>query len=298
MNILVTGAAGFIGKNLVGELKKSHNRIYTLDKLDAVGIDFVVDITNEYDLLEVFKKVNFDKVVHLAGKAGVRESKSNPNSYIHNNIIGFTNVLECCIKTNVKQVIYASSSSVYGEEYGLSEEDKCDKQLSIYAVTKKCNENLAYTYSHNYGIKTTGLRFFSVFGLGMRQDLMIYKILDSLMNNKPITVYGDGTQERDFTYIHTILQTIHKLVEDEQENNYEVYNLGNEKPMSLKYVIDYISASLHKVPNIIYVNSDSQDCKKTCSDNTKIKEKYGDIIQWDFEEGINKYIHQFKDSYL
>ena len=292
MKILVTGSSGFIGNNLVNYLKETtNNEIYTLDKVNNGNTDFVCNILESTEVFKIFKKYKFDKVIHLAAKAGVRESGKLPHLYISNNIVAFQIILDACVEYGVKHLIYASSSSVYGNNSGEDEESKCDEQLSVYAVTKKENENMAYVYSHNYGLKTTGLRFFSVFGYGMREDLAIYKFVHRILNYQPIEVYGDGTQERDYTPIKYVCEYIRFLIDYEQENNFEIYNLGNgqQKPISVSELIESIQEITNIHPQIIYLPRDKQDVDTTNANDFKIRSLFTPE-EITFKEELTKYI--------
>lgn len=300
MKILITGAAGFIGNNLTKYLKETTNHeIFTLDIKDNGNIDFVVDIKNYNEIFDIFKTNEFDKVIHLAGKPGVRESGKKPYLYIDNNIIGFQIILDACVEYKVKQLIYASSSSIYGNQDGDDENSKCDAQHSIYAVTKKENENMAYVYSHNYNLKTTGLRLFSVFGYGMREDLAIYKFVYNVFHYKPIEVYGDGTQERDYTPIKYVCEYIRYLIDNEQENNFEIYNLGNgeQSPISVNKLIEMIQEITNISPKVIYLPENSQDVQKTCANDFKIRTLFTPK-ELSFREELTKYIDYMSKNSL
>lgn len=300
MKILITGAAGFIGNNLTKYLKETTNHeIFTLDIKDNGNIDFVVDIKNYNEIFDIFKTNEFDKVIHLAGKPGVRESGKKPYLYIDNNIIGFQIILDACVEYKVKQLIYASSSSIYGNQDGDDENSKCDAQHSVYAVTKKENENMAYVYSHNYNLKTTGLRLFSVFGYGMREDLAIYKFVYNVFHYKPIEVYGDGTQERDYTPIKYICEYIRYLIDNEQENNFEIYNLGNgeQSPISVNKLIEMIQEITSISPRVIYLPENPQDVQKTCANDFKIRTLFTPK-ELSFREELTKYIDYMSKNSL
>lgn len=300
MKILITGSSGFIGNNLYNYLI-NHTKydIYTLDIKDNNHTNFVCDIINYKLINKIFNENKFDKVIHLAAIAGVRESGSHPYRYLINNIIGFQVILDACIKYKVKQIIYASSSSVYGDLTNENEEAKCDKQHSVYAVTKKENENMAYVYSHNYNLKTTGLRLFSVFGYGMREDLAIYKFIYNIFHYKPIEVYGDGTQERDYTPIKYVCEYIKYLIDNEQENNFEIYNLGNgeQSPISVNKLIEMIQEITSISPKVIYLPENSQDVQKTCANDLKIRTLFTPE-ELSFREELTKYIDYMSKNSL
>ena len=289
MRILITGSSGFIGNNLVKFLSNYDYELFTLDLVDNGHTDFICDITDNKKIDDIFREYRFDKVIHLAASAGVRQSLSEPYKYIRNNVIGFQSILESCVKNDVKQLIYASSSSVYGNLSGCDEKTKCDEQLSVYAVTKKENENMAYVYSHNYNLKTTGLRFFSVFGDGIRKDLAIYKFVDNIINDKELEVYGDGTQERDYTPVRYICEYIKYFIDNEQETDYEIYNIGSQHPISVNELINTISEITQIQPKVVYLQENKQDVKRTYADDSKIRQLYipKPIT---FKEGLGEYI--------
>lgn len=291
MKILITGASGFIGRNLKDFLSKFDYDIYTLDIVSDGCIDFVCDIRKYDKINKIFKEHQFDKVIHLAAKAGVRRSGIDPYIYLTTNIIGFNVILDACARNNVKQLIYASSSSVYGNIDGENEDAKCDEQVSVYAVTKKENENMAYAYSHNYGIKTTGLRFFSVFGKWMRDDLAIHKFTRRILNGDKIEVYGDGLQERDYTPVMHICKYIKYLIDNDQENAYEIYNIGSGSkcPVSVNELIKKIEDITGIEANVEYMSENKQDVKRTCADDTKIRKLY-DPEKISFDNELKKFI--------
>ena len=299
MKILITGASGFIGKHINKYLSNYKDyEIYTLDIVSDGYTNFICDIVDHEKIDKIFKENKFDKVVHLAASAGVRESGLHPYRYLRNNIIGFQSILDACVNNDVKQIIYASSSSVYGNLDGENEEAKCDSQLSVYAVTKKENENMAYVYSHNYGIKTTGLRLFSIFGYGMRQDLAIYKFVYKSLHYEPLEVYGDGSQERDYTPIRYVCEYIKYLIDNNQENNFEIYNLGNgnQCPISVNKLIEQIQEITGIHSKVIYLPENSQDVQKTCANDFKIRTLFTPE-EITFREELTKYIDYMMKTY-
>lgn len=271
--ILVTGVAGFIGSFLAKELLVKGNTIVGIDNLnDYYDVDLkkerlkIVqefenfefingDISNKSEVLEVFARYKPDLVVNLAAQAGVRYSISNPDVYIQSNIIGFYNILEACRKFPVKHLLYASSSSVYGnnKKVPFEETDRVDNPVSLYAATKKSNELIAETYSHLYNIPISGLRFFTVYGPMGRPDMAYFKFTDRYFKGEPIKIYNDGNFEndlyRDFTYIDDIIGGITALLDKppvlNNKNSYhEVYNIGNSNPEKLMHFIESLEKAL------------------------------------------------------
>lgn len=299
MKILITGSSGFIGNNLVEYLKKTTDyQIFTLDKVNNGNTDFQCNILDSTKIFKIFKKHKFDKVIHLAGKPGVRESGELSHLYISNNIVGFQVILDACVKYKVKQLFYASSSSIYGNQEGCDEEAKCDSQLSVYAVTKKENENMAYVYSHNYGLKTTGLRLFSVFGYGMREDLAIFKFVYNTIFRKQLEVYGDGYQTRDYTPVKYVCEYIRFLIDYEQEKDFEIYNLGNgsQEPISINELIASIQEITGIHSKIVYLPKDSQDAQNTRANDFKIRNLFTPE-EIKFREELTKYIDYMIKTY-
>ena len=279
MKIFITGIAGFIGFHLADFLLKNKYQVIGLDNLNDYydptlkharlselhltskkfknSFNFFKGDLEDIDLLSnIFSKYNPNIVINLAAQAGVRYSLENPRAYLNSNIIGFSNVIECCKNHKVNHLIFASSSSVYGGNTRLpfSESDNVDHPISLYAATKKANELVAHTYSHLYGLPTTGLRFFTVYGPWGRPDMALFKFTKSILNNEFIDVYNNGDMIRDFTYIDDIVKSIFLLLTKIPEHNknfnkenpnpssswapYKVFNIGNSSPQQL---MDYIS---------------------------------------------------------
>ena len=287
MKILVTGAAGFIGFHLSLSLLRSGHTVIGLDNLNSyydvnlkiarlteLGIS-VKEIDHNYKFIQsnsfknfefikcsledklnidkVFQKYTFDIVCNLAAQAGVRYSLEHPDKYINSNILGFFNILEGCKSTNVPHLIYASSSSVYGNSTTtpFKTSDITDSPVSLYAATKKSNELMAHTYSHLYDFKTTGLRFFTVYGPWGRPDMAYFKFTKAILKNEGIPVFNNGQLERDFTYIDDIIGGINKIVEkgfisNSENSNNAIYNIGNGKPVKLMDFIAILEKELKK----------------------------------------------------
>ena len=237
MKVLVTGAAGFIGFNLTQRLLERGDEVVGLDNLNdyysvslkearlneinssanSGNFKFVkIDLANRTDIEKLFKDEKFDKVVNLAAQAGVRYSIENPHAYIDSNIVGFTNILEGCRHNDVKHLVYASSSSVYGanESMPFSIHQNVDHPLSLYAATKKSNELMAHTYSYLYNLPTTGLRFFTVYGPWGRPDMALFLFTEAILNDKPIKVFNYGKHRRDFTFVDDIVEGIVRVLDN------------------------------------------------------------------------------------
>ena len=284
MKILVTGAAGFIGFHACLKLVEQGHEVYGLDnindyydpklkfdRLNELGFNEAksklyenevqstkfnslrfsrIDLVDFESVDNLFKQEQFDVVCNLAAQAGVRYSLENPKAYIDSNVTGFLNILEGCRNHKVKHLVYASSSSVYGENQKVPFEttDNVDHPISLYAATKKSNELMAHTYGHLYGFKTTGLRFFTVYGPWGRPDMAYYLFVDAISNDKPIKVFNNGEMERDFTYIDDIVNGLTKIIEKniDKREHYKIYNIGNNKTTSLQDFITIIEQVIGK----------------------------------------------------
>ncbi|MGV3004498.1 GDP-mannose 4,6-dehydratase [Aerococcus urinaeequi] len=271
--ILVTGAAGFVGSFLCKSLVDKEFRIYGLDNINDYydttlkqdrlkpllshkNFTFIKgDISDKSFILKLFSENKFDIVVNLAAQAGVRYSIDSPDTYIQSNIIGFFNILEACRNFPVEHLLYASSSSVYGsnKKVPFDESDNVDNPVSLYAATKKSNELMAHTYSHLYGIPSSGLRFFTVYGPQGRPDMAYFKFTDMYFTNKPIYIYNNGDMAndlyRDFTFIDDVVDGIVKLIEyppikKDNDTAHEIYNIGNSKPEKLMIFITSLEKAL------------------------------------------------------
>jgi UDP-glucuronate 4-epimerase len=311
--ILVTGCAGFIGMHLC-------KKLFELD-YDVVGIDNIndyydvnlkfkrlsflknspsftfikTDISNMNNLEDVFRNHKINKVVNLAAQAGVRYSLINPHSYMESNIIGFMNVLECCRHYDIEGLIYASSSSVYGgnSKTPFSELDNVDSPISIYAATKKANELMAHSYNHLFGIRSTGLRFFTVYGPWGRPDMAIYIFANKILKNEPIEVFNNGNMKRDFTFIDDIVNGIVSSIK--KNYNKEVFNLGNNKSVDLMDIVSIIETRMGKKAKILFKPMQLGDVEKTYADIESAKNKLGYAPRTDIQEGIEKFIDWFVD---
>ena len=298
--ILITGCSGFIGMHLCENLLKDGTQIFGIDNMnDYYDVTLKKsrlknllkynnfkfeksDISNLDELAFFFKKFKPTKVVNLAAQAGVRYSLENPHAYVQSNIAGFMNVLECCRKYNVKGLIYASSASVYGgnKKIPFSIDDDVNKPISIYAASKKTNELMAYTYNHLYGLHSTGLRFFTVYGPWGRPDMAMYIFLNKINNDQQIQVFNHGKMQRDFTYIDDIISGIRSSI----EKNYscEIFNLGNSNSEDLMDMIAVIEKYVNKKAKIRYLGMQPGDVKKTFADIEHSKRKLGYRLKFVF----------------
>ncbi len=320
--ILVTGGAGFIGFHLSKRLLENNYQVIALDNLnDYYDVNlkkarleilkqydnflFVkMDISNKEELEKLFLKYNFDIVINLAAQAGVRYSIDHPDTYITSNIIGFYNILECCRYYPVKHLLFASSSSVYGKNKKVpyATTDKVDKPVSLYAATKKSDELMAYAYSNLYDIKTTGLRFFTVYGPYGRPDMAYFSFTDAIFNNREIKVFNNGDMYRDFTYIDDIVEGIVKLLDkiplkDEDGVSYKIYNIGNNKPVKISDFIEVLEKEIGKVAKKKYLPMQQGDVYQTFADISDLKEVTSFVPKTSIEEGLHKFILWYKRFY-
>lgn len=314
MNILITGAAGFIGSHLCDRLVGDGQTIFGLDNFDKFydpkvkhnniagclgrkGFSLVVgDIRDVQCVESIILRNNIDMIVHLAAKAGVRPSIADPLAYQDVNINGTMVLLEAAKKYGIKKIIFASSSSVYGnnEKVPFSESDNVDYPISPYAATKKAGELICHTYSHLYDIDITSLRFFTVYGPRQRPDLAIHKFARLIQADKPIPVYGDGSMQRDFTYIDDIIQGIVAAMEN--CNGYEIYNLGESRPVRLDTLIEEIEKALGKKAIIDRQPTQPGDVTQTYADVTKAREKLGYDPQTEIAVGLARFVKWLRGS--
>jgi len=310
--ILVTGSSGFIGMHLCKSLLGDGYNVYGIDNMndyydvslkearlnllrDYDNFTFnKIDISSLKDVERVFNKFNPEKVVNLAAQAGVRYSIENPHAYIQSNVVGFTNIIEACRHHKVSGLIYASSSSVYGgnEKIPFSIDDRVDKPISIYAASKKANELIAYSYNHLYGLNTTGLRFFTVYGPWGRPDMAMYIFADKIRNGEKIPVFNHGKMQRDFTYIDDIVNGIRSSI----ENNYscEIFNLGNNRFEDLMDMVSYLEKALDKKAEIEYMDIQPGDVEKTFANIDYSISKLNYKPKITIQEGIPKFIEWYK----
>lgn len=319
MNYLITGCAGFIGSNLIDKLLESKdNKLVGIDNLndfydkkikeknieDALkNKNFIFikdDLLNIESLNKIFESYKIDIVIHLAGYGGVRPSIDNPRLYIDNNIIATLNILECMKKYEIKNIIFASSSSVYGnsKESVFTETLKVSEPISPYAMTKIACEELLYTYHKLYNINVLALRFFTVYGRRQRPDLAIHKFTKLIFEEKPIPVFGDGSTKRDYTYIDDIIEGIISATNYSDNNYYEIINLGGGEPVSLEEMISVLENTIGKKAIIERKSMQKGDVIKTISDITKAKKLLNFSPSTKFKDGIKLFIDWYKNYNL
>lgn len=273
MKILITGHRGFIGSNL---LKKLSNH-----KIIGVDLKDVNNILDSNYINTLFEYYHFDAIIHLAAIAGVGYSVEHSEEVLHNNIIGFDVLAKAAIKHNVKHFIYASSSSVYGDD---------GTQKSPYAVSKATNELQAAMYSNLSDMKFTGLRFFTVYGEGIREDLAISKFIKAMKTNTPLYVYGDGEQKRDFTYVDDICEAIKLILESDKDWKNEVFDIGYGKSTTVNELINMLKGIINPTfDKVVYQDEKSYDVKATLANANKLYEWFGFKPKYDIKKGLYKW---------
>ncbi|MFU0882055.1 NAD-dependent epimerase [Kluyvera cryocrescens] len=332
MKYLVTGAAGFIGFHVSQRLLAAGHQVVgidnlndyydiclkqaRLDQLSSVNFQFVkMDLADTLAMAALFAEQKFDRVIHLAAQAGVRYSLENPHAYAQANLVGHLNVLEGCRHNKVQHLLYASSSSVYGlnRKMPFSTDDSVDHPVSLYAATKKANELMSHTYSHLYGLPTTGLRFFTVYGPWGRPDMALFKFTKAMLEGKSIDVYNFGKMKRDFTYIDDIVEAIIRLQNVIPEPNsdwkvetgspatssapYRVYNIGNSSPVEL---MDYITA----LEEAIGVKAEKNmmpmqpgDVLETSAETQPLYDLVGFRPQTSVKDGVKNFVDWYRAFY-
>ena len=331
MKILVTGAAGFIGMHLskvllergnevVGidnlndyyDVQLKHDRLKLLEDYDNFTF-FKMDMSDRDAMDGLFRKHNFNKVMNLAAQAGVRYSLENPHAYVDSNLVGFVNILEGCRHTNVEHLVYASSSSVYGANTNMpfSVHDNVDHPVSLYAATKKSGELMAHTYSHLYGLPTTGLRFFTVYGPWGRPDMSPSLFAGAILRGESINVFNEGKMQRDFTYIDDIVEGVVRVIDkvaepapefDRSSSDpatsyapYRVYNIGNNEPVQLMEFIETIENAVGKKAEMNMMGMQDGDVVATYADIDTLVDAVGFKPSTPLKEGIGKFVDWYKD---
>ncbi|MEO7917667.1 MAG: NAD-dependent epimerase [Dokdonella sp.] len=333
MRILVTGAAGFIGSTLAHRLLARGDEVLCFDNLNdyydptlkearlarltpQAGFSFVKGSLEDRPVLEqAFKDFQPERVVNLAAQAGVRYSLTNPYAYIDSNIVGFINVLEACRHGGVKHLVYASSSSVYGANKKLpfSVQDAVDHPVSLYAATKKANELMAHTYSHLYGLPTTGLRFFTVYGPWGRPDMALFLFTRKILAGEPIDVFNHGNHTRDFTYVDDIVEGVIRTLDRVPEGDpnydpmqptaasssapYRVYNIGNNDPVKLADYIAVIEKCLGRTAEKNLLPMQPGDVPDTYANVEELSRDTGYKPSTTVDEGVAKFVEWYRDYY-
>ncbi len=333
-NVLVTGAAGFIGYHLSLRLLNMGCRVAGIDNMNPYydvalkesRLDQLVtfdkfsfhpdNLSDRAALDSVFKKHQpFDVVVNLAAQAGVRYSLTNPHAYVDSNLVGFANILECCRHNQVKHLVFASSSSVYGANTRMpfSVHHNVDHPVSLYAATKKANELMAHTYSHLYHLHCTGLRFFTVYGPWGRPDMALFLFVRAIMDDKPIQVFNHGKMKRDFTYIDDIIEGVVRIMGRLPQPNpawngdhpdpgtsyapYRIYNIGNNSPVELSSFIEVIEKSLGKTAQKTFLDLQPGDVPATYADIDDLFADVGFKPRTPLETGVQRFVEWYREYY-
>jgi UDP-glucuronate 4-epimerase len=333
MKVLVTGAAGFIGSVTARQLAERGETVVGLDNFNAyydVGLKEAraallepydnfrmerLDLVDRHGIEQLFAREKFDKVVHLAAQAGVRYSLENPHSYIDSNIVGTLHILEGCRHNNVEHLVYASSSSVYGANTAMpfSIHHNVDHPLALYGVTKKANELMAHSYSNLYGLPTTGLRFFTVYGPFGRPDMALFMFTRNIIEGKPIDVFNYGNHKRDFTYVDDIVEGVIRTMDHTAEPNpdwdaanpdpgtsrapYRIYNIGNQKPVELMRYIEVIEECVGKKAEKNLLPMQPGDVPDTWADTEDLSNDVGYSPSTPIEVGVKNFVDWYVDYY-
>jgi len=333
MKFLVTGAAGFIGCFVAKRLLEEGHQVVGIDNLNDYydvnlklsrlelltnnsNFEFIkLDLADRSGMADLFATHQFERVIHLGAQAGVRYSLQNPLAYADSNLIGFVNVLEGCRHNKVGHLLYASSSSVYGlnRKQPFSTDDSVDHPISLYAATKKANELMAHSYSHLYGVPTTGLRFFTVYGPWGRPDMALFKFTKAILAGESIDVYNHGKMNRDFTYIDDIAEAVVRLqdvvpvankewtVEEgstaESSAPYVVYNIGNSDPISLMTYIKALETALGIEANKNMLPMQAGDVLNTSADTEALYQAIGFRPETSVEQGVKRFVEWYREFY-
>ncbi|KAB7663010.1 NAD-dependent epimerase [Plesiomonas shigelloides] len=333
MKFLVTGAAGFIGASLSERLLTLGHQVVGIDNLNdyydvslkKARLDrltphvqfsfYPLDLADRDGMAALFASEQFDRVINLAAQAGVRYSLEKPMEYVDSNLVGFANILEGCRHNKVQHLLYASSSSVYGlnRKMPFSTDDSVDHPISLYAATKKANELMAHTYSHLYGIPTTGLRFFTVYGPWGRPDMALFKFTKAILAGEPIDVYNYGNMQRDFTFIDDIVESIVRLQDVIPQPNsewtvetgspatssapYKVYNIGNNEPVMLMEYIEALESALGMEAQKNMLPIQPGDVLNTSSDTSELYKTIGFKPKTTVRDGVQQFVDWYREFY-
>ena len=340
MKILVTGTAGFIGFHVVNRLMEEGHEVVGLDsinnyydvslkiaRLEEAGIPrgqiayreivrsekhpdyrFVqLKLEDMANLEGLFREEEFTHVINLAAQAGVRYSLKNPSAYVQSNIVGFANLLECCRRFPVRHLVYASSSSVYGnsQQVPFKTTDNVDHPVSFYAATKKTNELLAHSYSHVFGLPTTGLRFFTVYGPWGRPDMAYFLFTDAILKGRTIDVFNHGKMSRDFTYVSDVVEGVVKTLpappnagaDESSSAPYRIYNIGNNAPVSLLDFVEEIERQLDKPAEKRFLPLQPGDVETTYADSSALMRDMGYKPDTKLAEGIKRFVNWYQEYY-
>ncbi|HRQ48442.1 MAG TPA: NAD-dependent epimerase [Rhodocyclaceae bacterium] len=333
MKILVTGAAGFIGMHVSQVLLDRGDQVVGLDNLNDyydprlkksrlarlaphAGFNFVrLDVEDRDGMRSLFEFEKFDRVIHLAAQAGVRYSLQNPHAYVDSNIVGFMNVLEGCRHNRVEHLVYASSSSVYGGNTRMpfSEHDSVDHPVSMYAATKKANELMAHTYSHLYGLPTTGLRFFTVYGPWGRPDMALFLFTRAMLEGRPIDVFNHGRMRRDFTYIDDIVEGVVRVLDripeadpaydadrpepDRSNVPFRIFNIGNNNPVELMGFVEAIEAELGITAEKNFLPLQDGDVPATYANTDELNAWTGFVPATSVRDGVQRFVAWYREYY-
>lgn len=317
LKYLVTGAAGFIGMYTVKRLLRQGHQVIGLDNLNDyyeqelkayrltqlvphTNFTFVeMDLADRKGMAEVFSTEQFDRVIHLAAQAGVRYSIENPFAYVDSNLVGMMTILEGCRHNDVKHLVYASSSSVYGmnDKIPFSEDDQVDNPVSLYAATKKSNELMAHSYAKLYQIPVTGLRFFTVYGPAGRPDMAPWLFTEAILQDKPIKVFNHGKMMRDFTYIDDIVEGVVRIqdVIPGGDIPYSLFNIGNNEPIQLARFIAAIESATGKTAQKVMLDMQPGDVERTYADTARLEAVVGYKPQTEIEHGIQQFVDWYKE---
>lgn len=326
MKVLVTGVAGFIGYHLAERLLTEGVSVYGIDNLNAyyevnlkkdrlaqllpqTGFKFqLLDLFDRQSIDGLFQEQKFDGVVNLAAQAGVRYSIENPFAYVDSNLVGFVNLLEACRHYQIKHLVFASSSSVYGAntKVPFATSDNVDRPVSLYAATKKANELIAHTYSHLYGMPITGLRFFTVYGPWGRPDMAYFKFVDAIAQGKPIDVYNFGKMKRDFTYIDDVIEGVVRVLFKPPQTSiaastniapYKIYNIGNNTPVELMRFIEVIEQAVGRpaIKNLLPMQPGDVPC--TYADVDDLIKDVGFKPNTSIEVGLKRFVEWYEGYY-